>query len=931
MDRDKALILPVAKWGDGSAGRHPLACHALDVVAVAELLWTEILPARTREWVAADLALDVAVAGAWIAGLAGLHDLGKLSPAFQYGTLRSAFSLHASLETAGLTPAGRPIPARHGDLTAATLRDVLRTRWGVGRVVAQGLAQVVGGHHGIYPGAEILGIAGPAAAGDGPWSDARTALVDLVLDTAGVKPDGAVPTRCTNRVAMLVGGLVSIADWIGSNTDYFPYSVPIDPTGDATLDMDLGVYAGRVRQRAVAALDGLGWLAAPREAAPVSFETMFDLPPRPLQAATTALARDLDGPGIVVIEAPMGEGKTEAALYLADAWGSTLGARGAYIALPTQATSNQMFSRVRDALGRRYPDQRVALQLLHGHAALNAEFETLLRAGDRLFTPAGIVADEATDDGSVVAGAWFTSRKRGLLAPYGVGTVDQVLLATLVVRHVFVRLFGLAGRVVVIDEVHAYDTYMSTLLERLVEWLGALGSPVVLLSATLPATKRDALTAAYSRGAGLELPAGERASYPRVTWVSSGTSGTRTVPTAAATRRRFDLEWLAPDGDGRLSDASLDRLADEVGRGGCVAVVCNTVDRAQDVFRRLTARVPGVADDGDPIVDLFHARYPYEDRAKREARVLRRFGRGEGSRRPDRALLVATQVIEQSLDLDFDAMVSDFAPVDLLLQRSGRLHRHRERDAQRPTHLAAAVLRVAGPCGVDAGAPRFDPGTAAVYEDDHVRLRTWFALQGVDHVTVPDDLDRLVQVVYADVDPPPGVPEEIARAWADTRQAARAAASDDALEARDRWVRSPLDAGATVGELTRNAAGDDPAAGTFRAMTRLDAEGELVIWVDPGGMIGGIPVDYEASPTAAEARRILGRSLRLGGRDVIRMLRLMPEPPGWRRSALLRGARVLAADDSGACRLVDRGREIELRLDRDLGLVIERRAVGGAQ
>ena len=189
---------------------------------------------------------------------------------------------------------------------------------------------------------------------------------------------------------------------------------------------------------------------------------------------------------------------------LADHWAESTGQQGCYFALPTQATSNQMFGRVRDFLESRYEGDQVQLQLLHGHAALSSEFQLLRRNNDRMFTPVyGGVEDDAGDP-AVVAAEWFTYRKRGLLAPFGVGTVDQVLLAALQTRHVFVRLFGLAHKTVIVDEVHAYDTYMTTLLERLLEWLAALGSSVVLLSATLPRGRRQQLLDAYSRGLGTE-------------------------------------------------------------------------------------------------------------------------------------------------------------------------------------------------------------------------------------------------------------------------------------------------------------------------------------------------------------------------------------------------------------------------------------------
>ena len=199
---------------------------------------------------------------------------------------------------------------------------------------------------------------------------------------------------------------------------------------------------------------------------------------------------------MVIIEAPMGEGKTEAAMYLADRWASTYGVDGMYFALPTQATSSQMFSRIRSFLEGRYKGETVQMQLLYGHASLSAEFQRMRRDSHRVLSPRYGDAEDVGQSGEVIAADWFTCRKRGLLSPFGVGTIDQALLAVLRTGHFFVRLFGLSQKTVVIDEAHAYDVYMTTLLERLLEWLGALGSPVVLLSATLPRNRRQALLSA---------------------------------------------------------------------------------------------------------------------------------------------------------------------------------------------------------------------------------------------------------------------------------------------------------------------------------------------------------------------------------------------------------------------------------------------------
>lgn len=240
----------------------------------------------------------------------------------------------------------------------------------------------------------------------------------------------------------------------------------------------------------------------------------------------------------------MGEGKTEAAMYLADYWSGNLGQQGHYFALPTQATSDQMFARVRQFLTRRYGSGLVNLQLLHGHASLSAEFEALRQRGDQVLLPCIGVTEEAKREG-VIAAEWFTHRKRGLLAPFGVGTIDQALLAVLQTRHVFVRLFGLSHKTVILDEVHAYDAYMTTLLERLLEWLASLGTSVVLLSATLPRKRRHALLDAYSKGLEGNIEGlSSDGPYPRITWLSHRQVKVEQLQASKRSRKSIRLQWV---------------------------------------------------------------------------------------------------------------------------------------------------------------------------------------------------------------------------------------------------------------------------------------------------------------------------------------------------------------------------------------------------
>ena len=236
--------------------------------------------------------------------------------------------------------------------------------------------------------------------------------------------------------------------------------------------------------------------------------------------------------------------------------------------------------------------------------------------------------DKRADWGqNVAASEWFTYRKRGLLAPYGVGTIDQALMAVLQTKHVFVRLFGLAHKTVIIDEVHAYDTYMTSLLELLLSWLRSVGASVVLLSATLPQARRRALLEAWTKGApvpqgGLAdgakgisaLSPASEAAYPRISWIENNIvrsdhfAATRHV-TLNLVRRSGDLKELGKNLKHALRD------------GGCAAVICNTVRKAQEVYCALKSFFSA----GE--LDLFHARYPFNEREAREKRTLDRFGK----------------------------------------------------------------------------------------------------------------------------------------------------------------------------------------------------------------------------------------------------------------------------------------------------------------
>lgn len=927
-DNISNLAIFWAKMGRLPAPRyHPLICHLIDVACVTRAMWRGVVVPPARRAIAAALGLDEEAAEGWIVFWAGLHDIGKACPAFQFQV--DDPNVRERLARAGLTRLSVPGKAPHGTVSTFALRPLLTEQFGLPAAVASTVATGIGGHHGIFPKASDVNDLKVAATGTPSWDAARRALANVLADVLHL-PRQPVPTAIDNAAAMWLSGLVSVADWMGSDDTCFPYAAA---NSGAIPSLDLAAYLEDSSAAAEKILRDLGWLGWSPPSAPLSFGQLFPTiaAPSPIQVAVMEVGAGLEGPGIVVVEAPMGEGKTEAALFLADHWSATIAQRGCYVALPTQATSNQMFERVRDFLGRRYPADRVNLQLLHGQAMISEQFLALLTRAEAEVIPAAVYGD--ADHPSVRAEEWFTRRKRGLLAPFGVGTVDQALLAVLATPHVFVRHFGLGYRTVVIDEVHAYDTYMSTLLLCLLEWLGALGSSVVLLSATLPVETRDALMAAYMKGAGYRHAAPEYRPYPRLTWASAAGAGARTVEASPRLSRSVRLEWIADAAPEAVADqpgALVVRLREALSGGGCAAVICNTVARAQSVYRALQPAFSSMADDGLPELDLFHARYPAEERAARERRVLDRFGKpGSAVRRPSRAVLVATQIIEQSLDLDFDLMVTDMAPADLILQRAGRLHRHQR---PRPVGLAEPHLWIGLPAENANGVPLFEAGTEAVY-DRHTLLRTWLALRDRANVVIPGEVEDLIEAVYHSARSCPDTSAAIQAAWDDSWAALSKEKEGDRAEADKRDLKSPLERDKLWNIVGMAREEDAPDLHpTYQAMTRLAEPSVEVVclygtpdepYLDARRTVR---VDTRRKPSLDQIKSLLRRSLSVSNRRIVYALAAREGPRGWQDSALLRRHRLLCFDEKGET-MID---STLVRLDPDLGLVVAPREGGPA-
>jgi CRISPR-associated endonuclease/helicase Cas3 len=922
---------------------HPLICHMIDVAAVTLVMWEEVLPKAAKKRIARALGLPtdkegLELAGRIVAWIAGLHDLGKASPPFALRSdSKSAIRLHQLYQDTPFSSIHlRAIPAAsdapHGYVTAKTLPEILNREFQLTMSFACRIGLLIGGHHGIFPRSQqITALFAPSKLGTVDWSQARRGLALKLAETFGL----ATPLPCSpeaqfdGATTMLLSGLVSVADWIGSNSAYFKCLV-----GDsrALPEFDPRSYLDQARSCAEKALAELGWMNWPPPDQPRQFDQLFPslTSYRAVQRAAIAIAEKLTTPGIVVIEAPMGEGKTEAAMFLADHWNATLGQRGIYFALPTQATSNQMFLRVRKFLTSRFEENLVLLQLLHGHAALSSEFATLLKEGAKALQLDHIHDDDACRDrhceGKVAAAEWFTHRKRGLLAPYGVGTVDQALMAVLQTRHVFVRLFGLAHKTIIIDEVHAYDAYMSTLLERLLEWLAALGSPVVLLSATLPKSRRRKLLQAYAKGLGKSddtAQTTDEAHYPLITWMTAHDSGIQSIETSPENSRTLHLRWL----DGGIGGAEFEIgrvLQAQLSDGGCAAVICNTVDRAQEVYDRLKHLFPGKADDGHDRVDLLHARFLFQDRADRELRTLVRFGKdGEKIRdrddrehevkRPDCAILVSTQIIEQSLDLDFDLIITDLAPVDLLLQRAGREWRHAR---PRRGAITQPVLWICQPEKIKDGVPDF--GYSGLVYDKHILLRSWLALRSREAINIPAEVEALIEAVYDDDRPcPDDADENLRQFWEQTKAKMLSQREEKEHNAKVFRILSPHDPN-LMEDFNLELEEDSPEYHrSHQAATRDDDTPSIsIVMLKPDELHLLKP-----KPDLKIIKRLLERSVNIVKRGAVQELIALAPPDEWKDSPLLRHHRLLKLDERGHSQPPG---DWLFRLDADLGVVIEK-------
>ncbi|MGH6635897.1 MAG: CRISPR-associated helicase Cas3', partial [Gammaproteobacteria bacterium] len=583
-----------------------------------------------------------------VAALAALHDIGKISQGFQSKCL-------AWLDQNGLRQDSdkqrwQNLEQDHSKVSQYTVQNLLNQY--VDRKSAMYWAVAPGAHHGRLhkPGDRGLQTA-PGMKND-EWEQVRQRVAMQLIESLGALPQTEISKNSPHL--WWLAGLISVADWIGSDESFFP--------------VDRNLEADESRRRAGHAVETIGF-GIPEIRCGLTFEQLFPFPPNDLQRQAMDVITE---PGIYVIEAPMGMGKTEAALACAYRLMSERKANGIYFALPTQVTSNRIHLRVDKFIRKIAPDSP-ATRLAHANAWL---LENLWQSNPSATEPSECV------DGDARAGRdWFASSKRAIIAPFGVGTADQALLGVVAAKHFFVRRFGLAGKVVILDEIHSYDFYTGTLIQILCETLLALGCTVILLSATLTPKRRAAFLGEP------ELDPDAPTPYPLITGRSSGGVFLTPRPAQPTEAKTVHVSFVE-------SSEALRQAWEKACAGACVLWICDTVNQAQNTYRRFQALEAERGTGSNPALGLLHSRFPYFRREELETywmEVLSADGETKGIR-PTGCLLVSTQVVEQSVDLDADLLITELAPTDMLLQRMGRLWRHPRSD--RPVDRAECwILR----------------------------------------------------------------------------------------------------------------------------------------------------------------------------------------------------------------------------------------------
>ncbi|PID44742.1 MAG: CRISPR-associated helicase/endonuclease Cas3 [Proteobacteria bacterium] len=735
---------------DAGASCHLLPYHSLDVAAVGRALLTENPAYLTCFQQLTGIASEDV--SKWIVFLLALHDIGKFADSFQNLNPDMLMRLQGR-------ESDREYYVRHDSLGWLLWEKCLREQCQASGMMPQSTGSgrrkaikrpidiwmsAMVGHHGQPPNS-AGGYQFEDSFNEPTDCEAATAfyndLVPLLLGDTVVFPD--CDMQAIKMASWWLSGFAVLCDWLGSNTCFFPYQDTCEPIVE---------YWEKARQRAAQAIKATE-LTGSSVSSSLGLADLIELPegvepnPTPLQQAVSD--QDIvDSPQVFILEDVTGAGKTEAAVLLAHRLMRRGLAKSVYFALPTMATANTMYGRMQHVYQKFFsPSAHPSLILAHGAAAMSDGFQQSI-VGQY---PQHVGEYDANEQSAEAhCNAWLAdNRKKALLAEIGVGTIDQALLAVLPARHQSLRLLGLLNKVLIVDEVHACDCYQHELLCRLLEAHAAAGGSAILLSATLPHQQRQSLLQAYADGRNwpdVMLQKTDDESYPLLSCLDMAGLKEQVMATRDSVKREVNTVFLQDQGQVEQL------LKTTVENNHCVCWIRNTVKDAIESYQQLSADYP------DWNIDLFHARYALGDRIEIEKRVVERFDKQSDAIKRRGQVLIATQVVEQSLDLDFDALVTDLAPIDLLIQRAGRLRRHsRDQQGNRVSgqdQRGEVCLHIFSPPMTESPTAKWYaacfPSAQNIYANHGQLWLTANLLHQQGKFRMPEDARRLIEGVYSE-------------------------------------------------------------------------------------------------------------------------------------------------------------------------------------
>lgn len=709
----------------------PLVTHLVDTRYVINFLFNNWLSDGQKRILYQTLSEDETLR--LVRFLGQFHDIAKATPVFQK---EKSFNGNADLDNEILEKLLRNGFDQIDDIDLPSPHASHHTIAGEALLESKGLNEsvgaIIGGHHGkpqskfftpddqldAYPENFYQDISNPEI--ENHWKKVQDELIRFGLDEVGYKNLSDVP-KVTQPQAVILEGILIMADWLAScqNLNGKPMF--------SLIPLDKGFYDIDERERFQNAIltwkVNDRWIAENVNDVATYYKKYWGFIPRPVQLKMSTEIGKITDPGIIIVEAQTGIGKSEISMLAAQQTANTAGESGLFFGLPTQATSNAMFDRVDRWLNvvAKSQNSKLNLKLMHGKAQFNDTYRNLPEAES--------ICD--TDFGDVTVNSWF-SGKKSILADFTVGTIDQLLLMSLKQKHLFLKHLGFSGKVVIIDEVHAYDTYMSSYLSKSLEWLGAYHVPVIALSATLPKEKRKELVESYARG-----KYGKNFKLKSKTdWQNNQVYPLLTYLDGSKLTQFDDFEKVKKDKKINIirfnadDQTTINKIISEIENGGIAGVIVNTVKRAQALKELIPQDIPSM---------ILHSSFLAEDRAKLETELEKKVGKG--AKRPKKMIVIGTQVLEQSLDIDFDVLFTDIAPIDLIFQRVGRLHRH---NIPRPKALAQPKVYVMGINGPDD----YGEGNESIYEKYILKLTDHYL---PNTISIPTDISKLVQKVYDEV------------------------------------------------------------------------------------------------------------------------------------------------------------------------------------